>query len=150
MEEFPYIIMSEDELIWKEEHYGYHITEKKNILSIIEKGLIPMCGERSKRVGDRDKAICFTGSLIHVNKWIEMLYPNEKLKNLILLKINLINKKIKIRSRCVEDYRMFEAVSVEEIEYLQITKDYLNSILNALLREKEYRLEWHNLVKYKS
>lgn len=40
----------EKEFIWYEDHYAYYITEKSNIDMIREKGLIPLCGERSNSV----------------------------------------------------------------------------------------------------
>ena len=41
-----------EEFIWKKDHFVCHITEEQNMPSIIEKGLIPMNGERCRFVMD--------------------------------------------------------------------------------------------------
>lgn len=153
MEEFPYIFINENELIWQEDCFGYHITEKKNILSIIEKGLIPMCGERSQYVKEKEEAIWFTQSLFQVNNWIAKLYPNEDMRNLILLRMNLINRKIKIRDVWHEDYHFYDSVMPNEIDFLLIKRKQeivtLDALPSVLFQYPGYSVEWCKLTKYK-
>lgn len=47
------------EFIWQQDHSAYHITTKENMKKIKEQGLTPKLGERSKSVGDTEKAIYF-------------------------------------------------------------------------------------------
>mgnify|MGYP003305981478 CR=1 FL=1 len=66
-----------NEFIWRSDHYAFHLTNKKAIGSISKQGLKPLCGKRSKSVGDDTKGIYFFDCLGSVTDWIEALYENK-------------------------------------------------------------------------
>ena len=77
------------EFIWYKDHFVYHITSKDNIKSIKEKGLVPNLGERSKLLGDNEKAIYFFDSFTNMLDWMNVLYKDENKDNLEVLKFNI-------------------------------------------------------------
>ena len=57
---------------------AYHLTEVCNLYcenGIIEKGLIPQCGERSQKIGDNRIVVCFTNDYYTLKVWHLYLYP---------------------------------------------------------------------------
>lgn len=81
------------EFIWKTDHFVCHITEEKNIASIIEKGLIPMNGKRCRSVMDNRTGVFCLDGLHNVETWAEVLYEQYELETLKLLRFNLKRRK---------------------------------------------------------
>lgn len=81
------------EFVWYKDHFVCHITEEKNMTGIIEKGLIPLNGERCKRVEDNRKGVFFLDGLNHVEDWACLMYEQSELQRLRLLRFNLKKRK---------------------------------------------------------
>lgn len=70
----------------------YHITEKSNLYGengIIKNGLIPQCGERSKKIKDYREVVCFTNNYYTLPTWSIYLYPNLDYDNLCVLTFDI-------------------------------------------------------------
>lgn len=50
-------------------HYYYHLTMKKNISSILKKGLLPKIGDHCKQVGDESTPRVFLCSKYDISSW---------------------------------------------------------------------------------
>ena len=142
-----------NEFIWKRDHYAFHLTNKKAIDDISRQGLKPLCGERSKSVGDDTKGIYFFDCLGSVTNWIEALYENKNIEELELLRFNLKNRKW-LMNNCNEFY-LLNKVSPEKIEYLRIydpeKEIYLPlNNLDYYYLDKKLLLKWNSLDNYKS
>lgn len=81
------------EFIWYKDHYVCHITEVKNMAGIIDKGLIPLNGERCRFVMDDRKGVFCLDGIHHVEDWACALYKQYELENLKLLRFNLKRRK---------------------------------------------------------
>jgi len=127
----------DSEFIWYQDKYVFHITNKENIKSIKEKGLVPKIGERSKQVGDTVKGIYFFDNIYNLYEWIECLYKNKDITSLALLRFNLKRRKWFIHNNC-EDFYIIHKVSPDKIEYLEN--------LDGRVYEKE--LIWKKLNSY--
>lgn len=137
------------EFIWYKDHYAYHLTDKMNMENIINDGLIPKCGDRSKSVGDTRKAIYFFDSLYSIVDWIDKLYENKDIYKLELLRFNLKRRRWYSQNREIGDFYLPYAVPREKLEYLRIIDIngqymFLNENLDNM------KLQWEPLSNYKS
>ncbi|MDD3241974.1 MAG: hypothetical protein PHQ64_04320 [Bacilli bacterium] len=137
-----------NEFIWYKDHFVHHLTTKDKMVSIIEKGLIPLIGERSIKVGEAKKRIYFFDDLNLLDSWIEELYLDKNISELELLRFNIKRRKWNYRDSDFGDYYLERKIEAENIEYLRI---YSN---NKLLSLSEQNLligksSWQKIINYK-
>ena len=140
--------MSIQGTVYYKEKYGYHITEKKNMESIITNGLIPMCGERSQSVGDENVAICFAQGLHQINEWIDILNYDKDIWSLELLRFNLNRRKWYISSCDYSDCYLKESVDPEYIEFGVITDSITGDVLPLNTHPYQKKLIWTPIRDY--
>ncbi len=118
------------EFIWKKDHYVCHITEEKNMQSIIEKGLIPMNGDRCRFVMDNRKGVFCLDGIQNVETWACALYEQYDLETLKLLRFNLKGRKWYLDNSNDQALGIYLPAKVlpEKISYLDI-KDQDGEIL---------------------
>lgn len=111
-----------EEFIWKKDHFVCHITEEQNMPSIIEKGLIPMNGERCRFVMDNRTGVFCLDGVHNVQAWAEALYEEYELETLKLLRFNLKRRKWYIDNSNDLAFGMYLPYKVlpEKISYLDI------------------------------
>lgn len=133
-----------------QEYFAYHITEKKNIDSIIKYGLIPSMGERSLIAKDEFKAVFFFDELYNINNWMDFLYANKDKDNLEVLRLNLKNLRWFIHNRG-EEFYIKRKIPIDKIDYLEIYNNNLDILsFNNLYMEDVYSLDyrWNKLKEY--
>jgi len=110
------------EFIWKENHFVCHITEEKNMPSIIEKGLLPLNGKRCGYINDERKGVFGLDGICNVQEWAEVLYEKADLETLRLLRFNLKGRKWYIDSSNIYVFGLYlpNKVLPQEIDYLQM------------------------------
>ena len=138
------------EFIWQTNHDAFHVTTTDNMQKICKEGLLPLCGERSKSVGDDIEGIFFFDYLGSAPDWIDALYEGKDIREIELLKFNLKHREW-LKQNCDEFY-LTNRVAPQDIQYLRIydrvKKIYLPLSLvdsvgaNAVLR-------WKHLDTYK-
>ena len=144
-----------NDFIWKEDHMAYHVTDKDNMKSICEKGLIPQCGARSKSVDDDSVGIHFSDSIISIiEDWADILYEDKDMESLEILRFNLKGLKWKTHYRgdnhVPGDWYLINRLLPEYIEYLRILN---NGVLehastdNMLYYEQDNRI-WLPIKQY--
>lgn len=124
-----------EEFIWRKDHFVCHITEEKNISSIMEKGLIPTNGERCKFVGDDRTGVFFLDGIMDVRTWITALYEQKNYEKLKLLRFNLKNLKwfIDDSNNYAPGFYLLHKINPEKISYLDIrNKKNMNIPLTKL------------------
>lgn len=119
-----------EEFIWKTDHFVCHITEEKNMLSIMEQGLLPLNGDRCRFAMDDRKGIFCLDGIHNVQSWAEALYEQYELEILKLLRFNLKRRKWYIDNSNDLALGMYlpNKVLPEKIDYLQM-KDSNGEIL---------------------
>lgn len=137
-----------DEFIWNEDHYVYHLTRQECMEKIIVEGLRPICGERSKSVGDIRRAVYFFDSLSRTEEWMECLYTEKDIKGLELLRFNLKRRKWKIQCSEVEDFYLLRPVLPQGIEYATLYNEE-GQIVNLDSDLAKVKVLWNPLSKYK-
>ncbi len=137
------------EFIWRKDHFAYHITKKENMESIIEKGLIPQIGDRSKSVGDDIKAVYFIDDLSRLDEWIEALYKDEELKDLEILKFNLKNRKWYIKFLDDGEFYTPNIILPNKIEFLRLYDEINECYMPLSFNIEMYVQEWEPIYKYK-
>lgn len=138
------------EFIWRKDHTAYHLTNKDSMKSICCQGLKPLCGERSKSVGDNTKGVFFFDLLESVSNWIDWLYKNRDVSELELLRFNIKNRKWFKQDDC--EFYLTHKVLPERIEYLRIYDPDNGSFLPLSAIEdthKKKELVWKGLTSYK-
>ena len=136
-----------NEFIWRKDHHAFHITDTKSMNNICIKGLIPMCGERSKLVDDEIQAIYFFDNINSVSDWIDILYKNNDIYELELLRFNLKNRKwIKQND---DEFYLPNKILPEKIEYLRIYDTENNNYLPLNYIDDNKLLIWNNINEYK-
>lgn len=133
-----------------QDYFAYHITEKKNIDSIIKYGLIPSMGERSLLAKDEFKAIFFFDEFYNINNWMEFLYKNKDKDTLEVLRFNLKNLRWFIHNRGDEFY-IKHKIPIDKIDYLEIYNHNMDILsFNNLYMEDVYNLDyrWNKLKEY--
>ena len=138
------------EFIWQTDHDAFHITTTDNMEKICKEGLLPLCGERSKSVGDNIEGIFFFDYLGSAPDWMDALYEDKDVNELELLKFNLKHRKW-LKQNCNEFY-LTDRVAPQEIQYLRIydkaKKMYLPlNLVDSI--EAPATLRWKHLDKYK-
>lgn len=133
------------EFIWYNDHFVYHITEKDNIESIREQGLVPTCGERSISFGDTREAIYFFDYIYSVEEWAFRLYEN-KYTELELLKFNLKRRKWHALDNQIGDFYITRPIIPENIEILN-RKDEEDNIFTLDEIAFQKKLIWEPLKK---
>ena len=120
-----------NEFIWHKDHFVCHITDEKNIDNIIEKGLIPLNGERCKTIGDDRTGIFCLDGLYSVSDWAEVLYENGDIETLKLLRINLKMRKWYMDMSNDNAFGLYlpNKVLPQSIDYLQL-KDINGKIVS--------------------
>ena len=138
----------EKEFIWYKDHYVYHITNKDSLDKIRTVGLKPLCGDRSKSVGDIRKAIYFFDSIYSIDNWIEELYKNKDKNTLELLRFNLKRRKWYSQNKEIGDFYLLNPISPERIELLKREDDngIIHTIDNLVYQKK---LLWIPIKYYK-
>lgn len=139
-----------EQWICNQNRFGYHITEEKNMISIKERGLVPLCGLRSESVGDIRKAVYFflPESYYSIYDWIEYLYHSKNTENLKLLRFNLMRRKLYEQCAYIGDFYLLKPVLSKEIEYMTIMDS--NESLLPLDSElsKIKKIEWKPIIDY--
>lgn len=141
--------------IFHQNHYAYHIAHNNNMDEIINKGLLPNCGLRSRLAGDSRKAVYFFDSLYSVNDWIDRLYNNKDVENLELLRFNLKGLKWYIQNQLISDFYLLNPIEKQKLSYLRIINqngELCNlSHIDKTLYDKECqsKLFWHEVKNYK-
>lgn len=141
-----------DEWFCNQPIFGYHITEEKNMLSIKEQGLKPLCGPRSESVGDIRKAIYFfrPESSYSLYDWIEFLYHSKDMEHLKLLRFSLMRRKLYEQCAEIGDFFVLKPILPEKIEYMRIF-DSNGSLLSIdSERTKIKKIEWKPIIQYSS
>lgn len=164
------------EFIWQTDHFVCHITEEKNMLSIMENGLVPLNGDRCRTVADNRKGIFCLDGIHNVQIWAEALYEQYELENLKLLRVNLKRRKWYMDNSNDEAFGLYLPYKVlpQKIDYLQMKDDngevlpltklfdldflyqiyQMNSSFNSLEVNKEIvvdncSLSWEPIYQYK-
>ena len=161
------------EFIWYEDHFVCHITEEKNMLGIMEKGLIPQTGERCQYAMDKRKGVFCLDGIHHVEDWARKLYEEYELETLRLLRFNLKRRKWYLDNSNDSALGMYlpRKVLPEKISFLDIrningeelsfTKLFdidllynVDSSFNGLENEKQVSVDdcslcWHPIEEYK-
>lgn len=140
----------EKEFIWRKDHFVYHLTKKEYMDGIIEKGLVPQIGDRSKSVGDNIKGVFFFDSMYDYDFWLTALYNDIGEDELELLRFNLKNRKWFSKNQYIGDFYTPNVVLPNKIEYLELYNiDYgwTNSLL--YLDDESYEKRWKNIMNYK-
>ena len=139
-----------NEFIWREDHYAFHVTSVDSIKEICKEGLKPLCGERSKSVGDNIKGVFFFDYLNSASEWIDVLYKDKNIYELELLRFNLKNRRwIKHND---DEFYLPHIVYPEKVEYLRIynVERNINLPLTFIDDSSEKRiLVWDDLNNYK-
>ena len=77
----------------------YHVTKEDLLDKILEKGLIPMLGERSLLIGEETPGIYFFENIVNVEDalggWMANAFNDED--KLVILKVNISKSEIKKR-----------------------------------------------------
>ena len=136
------------EFIYKDDHYVYHITDKKNIDSIISHGLVPSLGDRSLKVGDNFKAIYFFDKIDSINDFMNFLYENKNKDSLEVLRFNI--KQLTWFYHSDNEYYIKCDIPVDKLDYLELYIDN-NKISFSYLEDKDmYNLDykWCKLTEY--
>ena len=111
------------EFIWRKDHFVCHLTEETNMSSIINQGLLPSNGKRCQSVNDERVGLFFFDGLYNLQNWAEVLYKNNELEALKILRFNIKNRKWYIdnsNERALGFY-LTNKVLPESISYLNIT-----------------------------
>ena len=131
-------------------HPVYHITNTFAMKNICQDGLKPLCGERSKYVGDSLKAIYFTDDFKCITEWMKLLYENKDPYELEVLRFDIKERK-EWSSRGEEGY-LLDKVGKDEVSYLRIVHSKKGDLPLSYLRNidfiKESRLLWKSLDEY--
>lgn len=141
------MIISEP-FIWNKDHYAYHITERINIKSIIENGLIPNIGERSRQVSDFEEAIFFFDNINNVEIWMDKLYPETNKNILEVLRFNIKGRKW-YSNHDGEDFYLKRRVETDKLEILRIYDE--NNIIvpfDDLIYVDNLNYRWYKLREY--
>lgn len=134
----------EKEYKWHEDHYAYHITQTKNIESIKQNGLQPMCGRRSIESKDTRLAIYFSDTLYLVEQWIELLYKTKNKQELELLKFNIKEQNWYAQDETIGDFFLLKPIIPEKIEILE-KYDELNNPYTIDKIQTQKKLKWNSL-----
>lgn len=99
---------------------AYHFTSKKNLKSILKKGLIPKIGHRSKAVCEPYKAIYL---LENIDEAYDLLSNHlydyfPKNTQFILLEVN-INDFV-VRKTCLKELLIFKPISPSNIKVVNL------------------------------
>jgi len=124
------------EFIWREDHFVCHLTEEENMQSIMDKGLLPSNGKRCQSANDKRVGVFFFDGLHNLQNWAEVLYKNNELEALKLLRFNLKNRKwfIDNSNELALGFYLPNKVLPEKISYLDITnKDGIEEPITKLL-----------------
>ena len=124
---------------------AFHLTEIKNLYGengIIEKGLIPKNGDRSKRINDYNKAVYFSSTYYTMPVWCLHLYSRSQSENLCVLTFDIDD------DDCVEvqntEYYTQNIIQPEDIRivhfYHGITKEEIPFIY--LRQDEVYGDSW--------
>lgn len=110
------------EFIWYEDHFVLHITKEEKMIRIMEKGLLPLNGERCSQIGDEWKGVFCLDALSSVEDWATELYERHELETLKLLRFNLKRRKWYIDNSNDLAFGMYLPYKVlpEKISYLDI------------------------------
>lgn len=106
------------EFTLKFDYPAYHITERRNLNSILDNGLISMCGNRSLEVSDTRKAIYFFCHFDLLYDWIELLYKDKAIDELILLRFNLKNRHCYTQDPFMDDYYTRGRIRSDKLDFL--------------------------------
>lgn len=134
------------------QHFVYHLTERKNLLSIKKNGLLTLLGKRSQEIGEQIEAIYFCDDIRSISDWIDWLYPNCNPEELSLLKFDINGLRCYIKDISIGDFYITENISTKNIYYLEIFKG--KKLLNldildlAIDYPKQYNQRWLKLNKY--
>ena len=85
----------------------YHLTKKENLFGdtgIINHGLIPQCGERSKSINDNRVGVSFTNNYDTLKVWWIYLYPDTNVNDLCVLSFDIDKKDCKKTENKTEFY----------------------------------------------
>ena len=110
-----------DSFIWRKDHYAYHVTNVNAMKSICQYGLKPLCGERSRSVGDSIKGIYFTDYFYSVLEWIDLLYKDVSVYDLEVLRFNLRNRKWERLFNYVQEQLLYD--KKEKLLYSEVDVD---------------------------
>lgn len=99
---------------------AYHITEKRNLASIQEKGLVPSVGPRSKDLGEPENVVYFFRSLEDVDNallnWLGEWYEDyEDEIDLVILEVNLHGFEF---TQEAFEYQVRETISPDRIQQI--------------------------------
>ncbi len=135
------------ELVWLQDHFVYHITEKNNMDNIMRYGLLPSLGDRSILAGDNFKAVFFFDKLYNLDNWINFLYQCRDKASLEVLRFNI--KQIRCFSHNDgEEFYTKQIIPVEKIDYLEISKKDCSLIDFNDLSNQDVDYRWRKLKEY--
>ena len=136
----------DEPFIWYKDHYVYHITNKSNMKSIREKGLIPSLGDRSLKVGDNIKAIFFFDNIYNLDEWCDALYKDCNKDELEVLRFNLKRRKWYIHDG--EDFYIKSKVDATKLEFLKAYDKNNNQISLGNIYKDDCKYKWEKIKKY--
>lgn len=106
---------------------AYHVTEKKNLKSILANGLKPSIGPRSKDLGEAKEAVYFFTSLDDVANalmnWLGEWYEDQDDVELVILEVDLSAIKVEHEAFEVQVYesidpsRIIQVIDEEDLEH---------------------------------
>lgn len=152
------------------DYYVCHITEEKNMQSIIRNGLVPSNGDRCKSIMDDRRGVFCFDEICNMKVLIKHLYGQSNLEALKLLRFNLKKRKCYIDERCWNSFYLPNKVMPNALSYLEILdkdkktcpltclldldlyeiKEEFNDMnVNSYINFDEYFLSWQPLSKIK-
>lgn len=110
-----------DEFIFDKDKYVYHLTNVTAMEGIKKDGLLPMVGERSKKVGDKIEGIFFFFELEDMKSWAETIYDEKDIYSVELLRFNIKGLEWHVHEMDIDglyvDHYLPNRIPRENIEY---------------------------------
>lgn len=105
----------------------YHITPMSNLESILQTGLEPRIGERSKELGENEKRVYLFHSIEDMNNalgnWLGECFEDEEIELAI------------IELQVPDEYPITEEEFYESYSYITISPEYFSKVYDEYMNE---------------